>query len=46
MSKKGGFEFWQIASAIIVLIVLVLIIMFLANIDKLKDALLKLSSFG
>ena len=46
MKKKGEFELWQLVSAIIVLVVLVLIIMFLTNIDKLKDALLKLSSFG
>ena len=45
MDKKG-FEFWQIASAIIVLIVLVLVIIFLTNINNLKDALVKLTSFG
>tara|TARA_Y100000310_G_C19975917_1_gene487572 strand:- start:153 stop:290 length:138 start_codon:yes stop_codon:yes gene_type:complete len=44
--KKGEFEFKQIVTALIVIIVLILIIMFLTNIDKLKDVLLKLSSFG
>jgi len=46
MDKKGEFEFWQIVSVIIVLIVLVLVIIFLTNINNLKDALVKLTSFG
>ena len=43
MDKKGEFEFWQIVS---VIIVLVLVIIFLTNINNLKDALVKLTSFG
>lgn len=46
MEKKGTFEFRQVITAVIVLIVLVLVIMFLTNINKLRDALLKLTSFG
>jgi hypothetical protein len=44
--KKGAFELKQILTAVIVLIVLVFIIMFLANIKELKEALLKLTSLG
>jgi|TARA_Y100000310_G_C20398479_1_gene676259 hypothetical protein len=44
--KKGAFHWSQIIGAIIVLVVLTLIILFLSNVKELKEALLKLTSFG
>ncbi len=43
--KKAEIHWSQIASALIVLAILVLIILFLANINDLKELVLKLTSF-
>ena len=45
--KKGiEFAFSQIVTAVIVIIIIILVIMFLTNTNKLRDILLKLTSFG
>ena len=46
MDKKGEFGFKELITALIVIVVLVFVIMFLTNIDDLKEAILKITSLG